>query len=78
MERFEGGAMRKENKNLERLNIKDWEIRSGVKILKPTGFWGKNSEKWNKLYTQREFRRNAKSSYISIKTEKGLAFLNAR
>lgn len=70
--------MRRENESLERLSIKDWEIRSGIKILKPTGFWGKNNKKWNKLYTQREFKRNAKSSYISIKTEKGLVFLNAR
>ena len=58
--------------------IKEWELDKGIKIRKPIGFI-KESEK-NKIhtntYTDRSFRRCAKNSIITIKTEKGLEFMN--
>ena len=55
--------------------IKEWEIEKGIEIKNPRGFWGKKSQIYNKLYTERLFRKCARLSEIRCKTEKGLSFL---
>ncbi len=41
----------------------------------PKGFKGSKNELHNRKYSEREFRRGIKRSYISVKTQKGLEFL---
>lgn len=55
--------------------IKEWEIEKGIEIKNPKGFWSKRSQIYNKLYTEKLFRKCARLSEIRCKTEKGLAFL---
>ena len=55
--------------------IKEWEIEKGIEIKNPKGFWGKRSQIYNKLYTEKLFKKCARLSEIRCKTEKGLAFL---
>lgn len=55
--------------------IKQWELESGIKVLNPKGFRGPRNKVYNKKYSQGEFRRGLKRSYISIKTNKGLEFI---
>lgn len=58
-----------------RQTIKQWEIQSGIKVLNPKGFRGAKNKVRNRKYSQGEFRRGLKRSYISIKTNKGLEFI---
>lgn len=69
--------MKKEYEKRIDKTIKEWCEIFGIKIIKPNGFKEKKSKVWNKLYTKREFEKGIKRSYISIKTEKGLAFYEA-
>lgn len=60
--------------------IKEWELELGIKIKNPLGFIRENKGNKNKIYsntyTDRSFRRCAKNSFITVKTEKGLDFIN--
>lgn len=69
--------MFKRYRKQELLTIKDWCTRFGIKIIKPSGFDGNRSRVWSKLYTKKQFEDRIKRSYISVNTEKGLAFLEA-
>jgi len=64
-------------KKPELLTIKEWCLRFGIKIIKPNGFKGKRNQVWNRLYTLKQFKRGLKKSYITVNTEKGLAFIQA-
>ena len=55
--------------------IKEWELEKGIEIKNPKGFWGRRSQIYSKLYTEKLFRKCARLSEIRCKTEKGLAFL---
>lgn len=55
--------------------IKEWEVEKGIEIKNPKGFWGKRSQIYNKLYTEKLFRKCTRLSEIRCKTEKGLSFL---
>lgn len=57
--------------------IKEWELEKGIEIKNPKGFWGKKSQIYNKLYTEKLFKKCARLSEIRCKTDKGLAFLNS-
>lgn len=61
----------------EFLTIKEWGLRFGIKVKKPTGFYGKRSQVWNRGYTRRQFERGIKYSQITVNTEKGLNFLES-
>ena len=60
--------------------IREWELDKGIKIKNPIGFIKENGGNKNKIYlntyTDRSFRRCAKNSIITIKTEKGLEFIS--
>lgn len=60
--------------------IKEWELDKGIKVKNPLGFIKENGGKKNSIYsnkyTDRSFRRCSKSSIITVKTEKGLSFIN--
>lgn len=64
-------------KRIEKLTIKDWCTRFGIKIIKPNGFRGQKNKILNRQYTEKQFRRGLKASYITVNTEKGLAYLEA-
>lgn len=63
-----------------KMSIKEWELELGIKIKNPIGFIKENRINKNKIYsntyTDRSFRRCAKNSFITVKTEKGLDFIN--
>ena len=64
-------------KDIELLTISEWCTRYGIKVIDPKGF--KNTRKnrvWNNKYTKGQFKRGLKRSYITVNTEKGLAFLS--
>ena len=61
----------------EKHTIKDWELHTGIKVVKPTGFTGERNKISTNLYTRRAFKRGARTSIISVKTEKGIEFLNS-
>lgn len=60
--------------------IKEWELDKGIKIKKPIGFIKENKGKRNSIYfntyTDRSFKRCARNSIITIKTQKGIDFIN--
>lgn len=60
--------------------IKEWELEKGIIIKNPLGFVKENKGKKNSIYTNtytdRSFRRCAKNSNITVKTEKGLSFIS--
>ena len=58
-----------------KLTIKEWELEKGIEIKNPTGFWGNKNKIYNKLYTEKLFRKCARLSEIRCRTEKGLEFL---
>ena len=60
--------------------IKEWELDKGIKIRNPIGFIkeSKKNRIHTNTYTDRSFRRCAKNSVITIKTEKGLQFMNSK
>lgn len=62
-------------KYIERLIIKDWATRVGIKIKEPCGFKGKKSKIWNYKYTENQFKEGLKNSYITVNTQKGIAYL---
>ena len=64
-------------KGIERLQIKEWCTRFGIKMIKPNGFSGPKNKILNKKYTERQFKKGLKASYITVNTEKGLAYLKA-
>lgn len=55
--------------------IKEWELEKGIEIKNPKGFWGGKNKIYNRLYTEKLFRKCARLSEIRCKTDKGLAFL---
>lgn len=57
--------------------IKEWELQTGIKILKLRGFRGKKSSAYNKKISEYVFRKLLNKSIISVKTQKGLDFLYA-
>lgn len=57
--------------------IKQWEIELGVKVIKPTGFIGERNKIYNQKYTRKAFKRGAKGSILTTKTEKGLDFIES-
>lgn len=59
----------------ELLTIKDWCTRLGIKIIKPSGFRGTRNKVLSRLYSLKQFRKGIKASYITVNTEKGLAFM---
>lgn len=56
--------------------IKQWELELGIKVKNLKGFKGKKSSIKSKEYTRDAFRTGIEKSEISVKTEKGLEFLN--
>lgn len=60
----------------ERHTLKEWELHTGIKVVNPKGFVGDRNKIRTNLYNRRAFKRGIKSSIITIKTEKGLEFLN--
>lgn len=60
----------------ERKTIKEWELESGIKVKDTKGFWGKRNEKYTNKYTKEQFRRACRRTNITIKTQKGLDFIN--
>ena len=56
--------------------IKQWELELGIKVKNLKGFKGKKSSIKSKEYTRDAFRAGIEKSEISVKTEKGLEFLN--
>ena len=61
----------------ELLTIKEWCLRFGLKVINPKGFRGKREQILSRKYTKRQFERGIRRSYITVNTEKGLAFLEA-
>ncbi len=61
----------------EMLTIREWGLRYGIKVIKPNGFRGTKQRVWNRTYTKRQFERGLRKSYITVNTEKGLAFIQA-
>lgn len=55
--------------------IKDWELQTGIKILKLRGVFGKKSKAYSKKVTATVFRKILRKSIISVRTQKGLDFL---
>lgn len=56
--------------------IKEWEIETGIKVREPKGFTGaKNKINTNK-YTKEGYKRGIEKSYITIKSKKGIEFIN--
>lgn len=60
--------------------IKEWELEKGIIIKNPLGFVKENRGKKNSIhsnkYTEGSFRRCAINSTITVKTQKGLDFIN--
>lgn len=56
-------------------SLKEWQLESGIKIIKPLGFQGTKSKLYVRLYSKKSFAKGLKNSLISVKTEKGLEFL---
>lgn len=67
----------RKNTNLK-LKIKDWEIYTGIKVGNPKGFYGRKSKIRTNLYTLKAFLKGIQKSNISIKTDKGLGYLNSK
>ena len=61
----------------KRLTIKEWCLRYGIKVINPKGFKGRKNQIWGNKYKEWQFREGIKGSYISVNTEKGLAYLEA-
>lgn len=57
--------------------IRDWELQTGIKILKLRGFRGKKSSAYSEKIPKFVFRKLVRKSMISVKTQKGLDFLYA-
>jgi len=58
-----------------RMSIKDWELYTGIKVVDARGFFGKKSKRRTNLYSQRGFFKGLQNSIISVKTDKGIDFL---
>lgn len=57
--------------------IRDWELQTGIKILKLKGFRGKRNSAYSKKISEHVFRILVRKSIIAVKTQKGLDFLYA-
>jgi len=57
--------------------LKEWELHTGIKILKARDLMTSKNKIHTKLYTRRGFKRLVQNSTIVCKTEKGLEFLNS-
>ena len=54
--------------------IKEWEIETGIKVIDPKGFKeGKQGK-----YTKEGFKRGLERSYITIKCNKGIEFIEGK
>ena len=58
-----------------RMTIKDWCLFFGIKILDTKGFKGAKNKIHNNKYSMMQFRRGLETSYIAVKTQKGLDFM---
>ena len=58
--------------------IKEWELETGIRVNNPKGFRGQKSKLHTNRYTKEGFRLGLEKSVISVKTEKGLLFLEGK
>ena len=58
-----------------RRTIKEWEMETGIMIKHPTRFGKSNNKNYTWQYTEEQFRRRARRSYIVCRTEKALECL---
>jgi hypothetical protein len=58
--------------------IKEWELETGIKLRNLKGFQGKKSSIKSKQYTKETFKIAMEKCEISVKTEKGLEFLQGQ
>lgn len=60
-----------------RQTIKEWELETGIKVIDPKGFtnWNGKSRLLTNRYTKEQFRKGLEKSIITVKTQKGLDFL---
>ena len=60
-----------------RQTIKEWELETGIKVIDPKGFtnWNGKSRLLTNRYTKEQFRKSLEKSIITVKTQKGLEFL---
>ncbi len=61
----------------EKYTISEWELHTGIKILKARDRMTQKNKIHTKLYTKKAFERLAQKSVITCKTNKGLEFLNS-
>lgn len=61
----------------ERHTIADWELQTGIKIVKAGDCITPKNKIHTKLYTKKAFKRLVQNSVITCKTNKGLEFLNS-
>lgn len=58
--------------------IKKWKLELGIKVRNLKGFKGKKSSIKSKEYTREAFKIGIQKSEISVKTEKGLKFIEGQ
>ena len=58
--------------------IKQWELETGIKLRNLKGFQGKKSSIKSKQYTKEAFKIGIQKSEISVKTQKGIEFLQGQ
>ena len=61
----------------ERHTLKEWELHMGIEVVNPIGFIGNKNKIKTNLYNRRAFKRGIKASIVTVKTEKGLEFINS-
>ena len=60
----------------EKHTIKEWELHTGIEIVKVFDNTVQKNKLGTQLYTRRAFKRLVEKSTIVCKTEKGLEFLS--
>ena len=55
--------------------IKEWEIESGIRVNSTKGFLGQKNRIHTTKYSKEAFIQGIKKSEITVKTQKGLEFL---
>ncbi len=61
----------------EKYTIAEWELQTGMKIVKAGDCITPKNKIYTKLYTKKAFKRLVQNSVITCKTNKGLEFLNS-
>lgn len=64
----------REGENMKQ-RIKQWELETGIEVREPKGVKGRKNNIYNRYYSRGEFRKYARRSIITIKTQKGLEFM---